>query len=200
MAAPLNEDINDLVRNAEIFVPMLFKMAIAGTRSGQIAYTIGKDEVLEAKHQPAASGETLYKLRLLHAGKGAPSDEDPTQPAEDGSEFIPEQRILGSKVLLTPGRQVQDAGWYQLKQRADSTLATYAFNFDRRESELRYRSDEELETQLRSNLHLLSEREETNFAQIVDEQNQGVTLWRWCIVFALLFLALEVLFLRLWKV
>ena len=32
------------------------------------------------------------------------------------------------------------------------------------------------------------------------KKNQGVVLWRWCIVFALLFLALEVLFLRLWKV
>jgi hypothetical protein len=34
----------------------------------------------------------------------------------------------------------------------------------------------------------------------VDEQERGIVLWRWCVIFALLFLALEVLFLRLWKV
>ena len=35
---------------------------------------------------------------------------------------------------------------------------------------------------------------------VVDEQERGIVLWRWCVIFALLFLALEVLFLRLWKV
>ncbi|MBL7774569.1 MAG: VWA domain-containing protein, partial [Saprospiraceae bacterium] len=63
-AAPLDEQLNDLVRNGEIFVPLLFKTAIAGAKGRQIAYTIGKDEVLEANHLVSASGEMVYKLRL----------------------------------------------------------------------------------------------------------------------------------------
>lgn len=190
-AAALNEQENDLVRNGEIFVPMLFKMAIEGTRGRQIAYTIGRDEVLEAPHRPIASGEQVYKLRRSNAG-----NDDPASVTE----FIPEQRILGNKVLLTPGAQIQKSGWYRLQLRPDSTLAEYAYNYDRRESDMRYRTDEELRDGLHSNMKIVAENAEANFTQVVDEQNQGLVLWRWCLVFALLFLALEALFLRFWKV
>ncbi|MEQ1745123.1 MAG: BatA domain-containing protein [Saprospiraceae bacterium] len=191
-AAPLDEQVNDLVRNAEIFVPLLFKTAIAGSKGRQIAYTIGKDEVLEAAHVPSASGEAAYKMRLTADGGGSN-----TAPS---SEFIPEQRVLGAKVLLTPGPQVQTAGWYDLAIRADSTLATFAFNYDRRESDLRYRTEETLAEGLAANMKVLAQNAEANFTQVVNEENQGIVLWRWCLLFALLFLALEVLFLRLWKV
>jgi hypothetical protein len=193
-AAPLQEPLSDLVRNGEIFVPMLFKMAIAGTKSQQAAYTIGRDEVLEAKHQVSAKGEIIYKLRQTAQGK--------TQVPQSGSmeEFIPEQRIFGSKVLLTPGKQVRSAGWYELSLKADSTLAVFAFNFDRRESDLRFKSDDALSEGLPNNFKVLSANAEANFTQVVGEQERGIVLWRWCVIFALLFLALEGLFLRLWKV
>jgi len=196
-AAPLNEQVNDLVRNGEIFVPMLFKMAIAGTKGRQIAYTIGKDEVLEAKHKIAASGESIYKLQKV-AEDAAPSTVH--RPPSTVEEFIPEQRILGSKVLLTPGTQVRDAGWYRLHLQGDSTLAEFAFNYDRKESDLSYKTDETLAEGLPKNMKVLAENAEANFGQVVDEQERGIVLWRWCVIFALLFLALEVLFLRLWKV
>lgn len=192
-AAPLDEQVNDLVSNGEIFVPLLFKTAIAGSKSRRIAYTIGKDEVLEANHQVSAAGEMVYKLsRMADAGK---------QTANTAaSEFIPEQRMLGAKVLLTPGPQISDAGWYRLSLRTDSMLGEFAFNYDRRESDLRYRNADDLLTGLAPNVRILAENAEANFTQVVSEENQGIVLWRWCLVFALLFLALEVLFLRLWKV
>lgn len=202
-AAPLDDKISDLVRNGEIFVPLLFKTAIAGSKGRQVAYTIGKDEVLEANHVVSASGEMVYKLRLTGDGgrsTGDAGEQPSTVNHPPSTEFIPEQRILGAKVLLTPGTQVQHAGWYRLTLRSDSTLAEYAFNYDRKESDLRYRPDETLTADLPANVKVLAENAEANFTQVVDEQNQGVVLWRWCVVFALLFLALEVLFLRLWKV
>jgi hypothetical protein len=196
-AAPLNEQVNDLVRNAEIFVPMLFKMAVSGTKGRQIAFTIGKDEVLEATHQQSASGETTYKLKLQAdvAGPGG----DNAASAQNAPEFIPEQRVLGAKVLLTPGKQVSKAGWYALTLKGDSTLAEYAFNFDRLESDLQYSNQETLADGAAPNIKVLSDNIEANFGQAVNEQERGIALWRWCVVFALLFLALEVLFLRLWK-
>jgi len=198
-AAPLNEQVNDMVRNAEIFVPMLFKMAVAGTKARQIAYFIGKDEVLEANHQQAASGEMVYKLRQFKpALQAAPGQA--AQAGGDGAEFIPEQRILGAKVLLTPGTQVRDAGWYQLRLRSDSTLAEYAYNFDRKESDLSYTDEDKLTEGLSANFKVLATNAAASFTQVVDEQSRGIVLWRWCLIFALLFLALEVLFLRLWKV
>ncbi|MBX2889957.1 MAG: BatA domain-containing protein [Saprospiraceae bacterium] len=196
-AAPLNEQLNDLVRNGEIFVPMLFKMAIAGAKGRQVAYTIGKDEVLESKHQVSISGESIYKLQRV--AENAPTS-DPNVALAATEEFIPEQRILGSKVLLTPGTQMRDAGWYRLRLRSDSTLAVFAFNYDRKESDLRYLTNEKLAENLPKNIKLIAETAEANFGQVVDERERGIVLWRWCVMFALLFLALEVLFLRLWKV
>ncbi|MFN0216085.1 MAG: BatA domain-containing protein [Saprospiraceae bacterium] len=199
-AAPLNEQISDLVRNGEIFVPMLFKMAIAGTKSRQIAYTIGKDEVLESKHQVSASGETNYKLRAVDGSSSTANPPPSTVHRPPSVEFIPEQRIFGSRVLLTPGTQLQDAGWYQLRLQGDSTLAEFAFNYNRKESDLRFKTDDILAEGLPKNMTVLATSAEANFSQVVDEQERGIVLWRWCVVFALLFLALEVLFLRLWKV
>lgn len=202
-AAGLDEKVNDLVRNGEIFVPMLFKMAVAGSKSRQLAYTIGKDEVLEAQHHASASGEMVYKLKQIPDNSAKNTPNAPEQaPAEAGSyaEFIPEQRILGAKVLLTPGSQIRHSGWYQLRLNQDSTLAEYAYNYDRKESDLRYKADDQLRENLPANIKVLSEDAKAGFTQVVDEQNQGIVLWRWCLIFALLFLALEVLFLRLWKV
>ena len=190
-AAPLDETQNDLVRNGEIFVPMLFKMAIAGAKGRQIAYTIGKDETLEARHKVAASGEIVYKLR--------PKSAENADKNAQSADFIPEQRILGAKVMLTPGKAIHEPGWYQLHLNADTTLAQYAFNLDRKESDLTYLNEEQLKSNLTPNMKIVEESAEASLTQVVDEQNQGIVLWRWCVVFALLFLALEVLFLRLWK-
>jgi hypothetical protein len=82
----------------------------------------------------------------------------------------------------------------------DSTLAAFAFNYDRKESDLSYKTAEQLAEGLPKNMKILAENAEANFGQVVDEQEKGIVLWRWCVIFALLFLALEVLFLRLWKV
>jgi hypothetical protein len=146
---------------------------------------------LEAKHQIAASGEMIYKLK---------STANTQEGVQSSSEFIPEQRIIGSKLILTPGTQVQEAGWYKLQLKGDTTLAEYAFNYDRKESQLEYFDDETLRIAAPQRMKIMSANDNTNLAQVVGEQNQGIVLWRWCVMFALLFLALEVLFLRLWKV
>ena len=190
-ASPLDVKLNDLSRNGEIFVPMLFNLAISGTKAQKAAYTIGKDALLEAKHAIRASGETIYKLKGFSM-----------EGQREGSveEFIPEQRILGAKVQLTPQEQISSAGWYRLFLQQDSTLANYAFNYDRRESDLRYADMARIAEELPSNFNLLDSNEETNFTNYVETRNQGIVLWRWCLLFSLLFLALEALLLRFWRV
>jgi hypothetical protein len=39
-----------------------------------------------------------------------------------------------------------------------------------------------------------------SFEAEIEERSQGVVLWRWCLILALLFLLFEVLILRFWKV
>ena len=79
-AAPLDEEINNLVRSGEIFIPMLYKMAISSAKDQQIAYTIGKDEVLETENRITES-EMVYKLKGQE------------------EEFIPQQKAIGPSMV-----------------------------------------------------------------------------------------------------
>lgn len=180
-AAPLNEEYSNLAQSGEIFIPMLYKMAISSNRARQIAYTIGRDEVIEADHF-VNSTDMVYKLR-----------------GESG-EFIPEQRIIGSKAFLGIGNQVLEAGFYDLFLTQDTILAEYAFNFDRKESALDYIPADELDNRVSANINVLNVMEEAVLTARIEERSQGIVLWRWCLILALVFLAAEVLLLRFWKV
>ncbi len=180
-AAPLNEQYSNLAQSGEIFVPMLYKMAISSARAQKIAYTIGRDESIEADHTMSAT-EAVYKLR------GA------------SGEFIPEQRIIGSKVFLGIGNQILQAGFYDMFLSADTILAKYAFNYDRKESVLDYFTPTELRAQVGAAANVIDIMETAALTAKIEERSRGIVLWRWCLLLALLFIAAEVLLLRFWKV
>ncbi|HFA51456.1 MAG TPA: hypothetical protein ENJ95_20780 [Bacteroidetes bacterium] len=178
--APLDEQYSDLARNGEIFIPMLYKMAIGSARNRPIAYTIGRVETIEADNV-VRGGESVYKL------KG------------EQEEFIPQQRILTSKVYLGVQDQIKKAGYYDLFLNPDTTLAKFAFNYDRRESNLAYIPENQLKETAPENMSILTEKAAASFTEVVSDRSRGVVLWRWCLILALLALAGEVLLLRLWK-
>jgi hypothetical protein len=180
-AAPLDDKFSTLSRSGEVFVPMLYKMAISSAKEWKIGYTIGKDDYIEADSKGIA-GEKAYKMR------GAKE------------EFIPEQRIVAAKAILGVKEGIKDAGFYSLFTRPDSALYKFGFNFDRRESVLDYFDNKALKDFTNKNIQIFDETAEANFTAIVGEKNQGVSLWRWCVILALIFLAVETLILRFWKV
>ena len=181
-SAPLKEDLNNLVRSGEIFIPMLYKMAISSAKEAQIAYTIGKDETIITDNRAIGAGETVYKLQ------GA------------AEEFIPEQRTVSSKVFLGVHDRVKEAGFYELFLNPEEVLDKYAFNFDRKESALAYLSIEDLTKKVGANASIIGNTAAASITTEVSDRSRGVILWRWCIILALLFLGLEVLILRFWKV
>lgn len=185
-AAPLSTNYNNLVRNSEVFIPMLYKMAISGSKERKISYTIGRDETLETDAKTtSANGELVYKL------KG------------EAEEFIPGQRIISSKVFLTVGGELKAEGIYDLKLDEGDPAATFAFNYDRKESDLQYLPTADLTTlieQSPAKINLLSSADETDFTTFIGERDKGVTFWRWCLIFVLVFLGIEGVLLRFWKV
>ena len=179
-AAPLDDQYNDLVRNGEIFIPMLYKMAIASNKGQKIANTIGQDEVLQADHD-VVSQNIVYRL------KG------------EQEEFIPEQRIIGSQAFLGVNDQVKIAGFYDLFLQQDSMLNTYAFNYNRIESQLDYLTPEELSAFVGDGASVIDVTDNAILTAQIEERSQGIVLWRWFLVLALLFLGVETLLLRFWK-
>jgi hypothetical protein len=178
-SAPLDESSNDLVLNAEIFVPMLYKMALSKVVADKIAYEIGKDNILEIDAVSSA-GENVYKI----VGK---------------DEFIPSQTQLGKKLLLDIKNQIKEAGTYQLMQ-DNARLKTLAFNYNRQESDLDLMSRDDLAKTFSSmNANIFDEVDTANFNETIKEKDQGISLWKWCLILALIFLGIESLLLRFWK-
>lgn len=179
-AAPLAETYSNLVQSGEIFIPMLYRMAISSGRDLRIAYSIGRDELLEAQRQDVEA-EAVYKIKGI------------------GGEFIPEQRLAGNAVFLGMNNIIRDAGHYTLFIKPEQRLHTYSFNYDRRESALEYVTAEELPSVVGPLAKLIQARNETVLAAKLEEQGQGTALWWWGIFIALLFLAAEAAILRFWK-
>lgn len=179
-SAPLDGDISNLALNAEVFIPMLYKMGISSGRRRPAAYTIGNDEVIQTSKR-GATADIVYKLR------------------GPGGEFIPTQRTAGNRVLLGLGGQVPEAGVYDLLL-GDETVDAFAFNYNRSESDLDYLNAEELaELASLPNVDLLDADNQASLIGDIRERNEGTPLWRYFLWAALAFLLMEVLLLRFWK-
>ncbi|MGB3798562.1 MAG: BatA and WFA domain-containing protein [Lewinella sp.] len=177
-SAPLDPALNTIALNAEVFIPMLYKMGISSGRRRPLAYIIGRDEVVETSRRQS-SAEIVYKLR------------------GPGGEFIPQQRVIGGRVALSLGGQVPEAGVYELVI-DEQTVESFAFNYDRVESDLSYSSDTELQNI--PGVTVLDADSQAALVSDIRERTEGKPLWRYFIWATLLFLLAEALVLRFWKV
>lgn len=178
-AAPIDKKYSDLTINAEVFVPLLYKVAFSATQDDKIAYTIGQDNFTETK-TAATSNELIFKI------KGE-------------EEFIPGQNNKGSTAVLTFNNMISKAGFYDVTLK-DEVVKSLAFNYDRIESNLANLTKSDLESRYGAAANILSNSMEADLSTIIKEKDQGITFWRWCLILALIFLAIETLLLRFWKV
>jgi len=177
-ATPLNDQYSDLVRNAEVFIPMLYKMGISKAKKDNIAYTIGKDYLIETDNV-IRDDEIIYTIK----GK---------------DEFIPAQFNIGSKIMLDVKDQVREAGFYQLSL-DDQEISRLAFNYNRLESDLKYFSPEVLIEKFGDESDIISSADANNLSEYISQSSSGIPLWKWFIIAVLVFLGLETLLLRFWK-
>ena len=177
-AAPLDNKYNDLTINAEVFVPLLYKVAFSSNQDDKLAYTIGKDNFTEIKNV-STGNEIIYKI----TGE---------------EEFIPGQNNQGNTSLLTFNNMIRKAGFYDVTLN-EEVIKGLAFNYDRIESNLQSLNGQELKAQYGTAANILDNTMNADLSSIIKEKDQGTTLWRWCLILALLFLAIETLLLRFWK-
>lgn len=173
--APIDEAYNDLIAQPEIFVPLLYRLAIFTSDEQRLAYTIGRDELVRID-LPVTTGAGLKV----------------TGPEE----FIPGLIRRGEGVMLDVSGQVDKAGFYTLTD-GSSTLAVLAFNYDRGESDLR--GADLTRFARHPALQIWEENEEADMTHVIESTRQGKPLWRWCILLALVFLGAEIALIRLWR-
>ena len=179
-AAPLDLEVNNLVTQAEVFIPMLYKMALSTAENVKIAYTIGNDQYVELENK-ASGSELVYKVE----GPGS---------------FIPSQQSQGRYIILGLHDQVQKAGFYDVYLREGEILNTYAFNSNRLESDPACLSVDELKDRYSEQATVIEQTQQANLGEYIQEKEKGIVLWKYCLILALIFLALEAMIIRFWSV
>lgn len=177
-AAPMDKDYNNIVSSAEIFVPMLYKMALSSGIKKPLYYTIGQNELVE-----------IENIEVLSQGNYA---------LTGAEEYIPAIIQNNGQTLMDVRDQIQKAGIYELSK-DNNTLSKIAYNYDRIESDVRYGPMDEVANGMGPQVEVLDNVALANLSQYLDEKNEGISLWRWCLMLALLFLLVETVLLRFWK-
>ena len=177
-AAPLKEDINDLVKNPDVLVPLLFNVAISSNENKKLAYVIGKDKIIDLK-----SGKINEPIKIKN----------------DKYEFIPRQIYTGNRLKIDVDDQIKQQGLYSC-YRHEQLLKIIAFNYDRQESRLEYEDEKTIKERLGDKINIYGKNDNRkDFTELVKTKQQGVELWKIFIIIALVFLFLEILLLRFWK-
>ena len=179
-AVPLNTNFSSLVKEF-IFVPTLYQIALMSEKYEKLFYTIGNEEVIELS-DAKVSGDDVYKLK------------------QTGSDFeiIPEYKNIQSLTYIYTHNQVKTAGNYVLQANHDQ-ITGLAFNYNRKESDLRCFTAAELKDHLdKVNLKNFEVIQVSNkpLKQVLTEINQGIRLWKLFVILALVFLAFEIFLLR----
>ncbi|WP_029283469.1 BatA and WFA domain-containing protein [Pedobacter sp. R20-19] len=159
-----------------VFVPLMYRVALSGGTADALYHYLGSDNVLSGKKMVIGKNQTL-KLKA------------------DNFETIPEIRQVDGKTLIYTADQIKDAGFYNLSL-ADSILAVYAFNSDRKESDMHYLSKTELNN-LAGNSHLkIFDTDQDAIKLTAGADKIGQTLWKLCLILSLIFIAAEILLIR----
>lgn len=182
-AAPLNLKWSNFAQHI-IFVPVMYRIALLSNIMQPLSYMAGGDAVIELPFDTITNNE-LYKIARN----------------DNKSEVIPENRLTRSGISLLTHGQITEAGFYIVKGRPGVERGI-AFNYNRLESDLACYSSSDLNNEIKKapfhHVRILKEKE-SNLTLQLNQLNQGTPLWKFFIISALLFLALEIIFIRLIK-
>ncbi|HTA26373.1 MAG TPA: BatA domain-containing protein [Bacteroidia bacterium] len=171
-------------RKHAIFVPTLFNIGLYSSPQQTLYYTLGKEQPIEAPDLSMPEGK-MFKIKAL----------------SDTFSFLPEKRVVNDKTLLFLHNQVSASGNFKLTA-GDSIISGYSFNYDRKESEMSFLAPGALDSLCKNagvqNFSILPASGDT-LPALLTEVNRGKFYWKYCILLALLFLAIEESLLRLWK-
>ena len=169
-SAPLNTD-NSNFQQSPLIVPVFYKMALNKLNNGTNTNTIGNN--------------TSYLVSVNLA-----KDEILTVKNQD-EKFIPVQQLLNNKVQLFFNDYPEKAGNYTIYD-SKNPIENISFNYPRTESDL----DQINETLLSD--YKTSDSISTIFDTLQSSRSDN-QIWKWFIIFALLFLALEMAIIKFVK-
>jgi hypothetical protein len=163
-AAPINK-LNSNFQNSPLIVPTFYNMAKNGQKTGVNAIIIGET-------QPFIAEVKLTKDEILTV-------------KNDSEKFIPVQQILNNKVKMTFNDTPTEAGNFGIFK-TENFLQNISFNYNRTESDLALVNEDAA-----SEFTIINDVE-TVF-NTIHTNRTDTQIWKWFVIFTLVFLALEFL-------
>lgn len=191
LGAPLDVQFGEFARNA-LFVPIMYKIAAQSVAQEQTAFSFESNTisvVLDEVKTEVNARQPIFTLR------------------RNKMEFIPVQHLVGNLLTIELPKanqlnenQLLESGYYELILDG-KVQKVLAFNHDHKESMMDFYSVSELKNLLgaKKNIQVFDKVDDADFVSTFKEQNFGVALWKYFIIAALLFLALEIFIIKMMK-
>jgi hypothetical protein len=180
---PSDESCSNLLKHA-LFVPTLIKMSILSLKPSPVYYKTAVNEAI------VLNTSTNFSDKPLHIIKD-----------DKKIDVIPEHRLMNNTTTLFTQNQITEAGYYEVFENTGS-IKDLAFNFDRKESDMNFMTKDDLQKQIDEkglkNIQIIEPNEKT-LTNALQEVNDGKKLWKLFLILTLIFLAAEILIIRLFK-
>jgi hypothetical protein len=175
-ASPLNTKYSNF-KNSPLIVPVFYNIGSQSYNISKLYYLIGNENHIDI--QTNIKNDNVLKIQE----KGNPENS-----------FIPLQQIFNDKVQLNLKIFPLKAGFYEIRNQ-DTVLKNIAFNYSREENKFNQSNLDYLKKY--KNIKL-SDTITSAFEQIYLE-SQTNNYWRFMLLFALIFLILEMIIIKFWK-
>ena len=177
MSAPLQQDYSTLSQHA-LYVPIMYRLAaVTGIKDQPLFYRLDNAELT---------------LRVDSVQR-----DQRIELSNNDTEIIPDQFISGKSIYIGLTGSLLRAGHYSLNA-GQNKLADLAFNNSVKESQVRSMSPTQIREKFGAeNFDFYEGGSAEEVAEKLSNKYKGISLWRYALSLSLLFLFLEVLFIRL---
>ncbi|MGV8945683.1 MAG: BatA domain-containing protein [Lutibacter sp.] len=175
ISSPLNKEISNFTQSP-LVVPIFYNFAKNNLKTDQLYYIIAPENNIEI---------------ITSIGK-----DEVLKISNETNEFIPLQKVSQNKVVMTLQDLVLQSGFYKVTNN-NNVLKTIAFNYNREESEGNYADIKSLVADAKN--VTVSTSIDALFNEIGQQQKIS-QLFKWFLAFSVLFLFIEMLILKYFKI
>lgn len=166
--------------NSYWFLPLMYKMAMSAQQNSVQSAVMGSNAQIVIPSSKSTAKDAVY-----HISNG---DQD----------IIPSQRAVGNQYILNLNKNVEQAGIYQAYLPGGKDSTALGINYNRAESNMSFWDINDLKKKTTlKNANWLAPNEQAGAE--VNSLEKGTPLWKVCIIFALIFLLIEILLIRFLK-
>ncbi len=178
-SSPLTDRYTNFHKHG-LFLPLMYKVSMSSRNSPVLSYRLNDRLISIGNDSTMTAGEVR-----LHGG---------------GMVAVPSIYSLDNKMFMEIPSVLEKPGFYMLTSKKD-TLRTLAFNLPSNESKMELLSEDEWQSlaQGREHVHLYDVKDVDAFSDNITSEREGVPLWKYALLLALIFLTAELTMLRLFR-